>query len=264
MSSTTSASAPASLEITVSVGDRPELFPEPEGARHRGPDHGRVGHRHQVDVPRPVGVAVGDVGATASASRVLPTPPGPTAVTSRCRARTSASAARSAARPTNDVSGDGSDGPATSGGRSQSRRPAREAARSASARRSARFSLRSSDETWLSTVRTEMNNRPAIWALREVLAHQGQHLGLAFGDAGVVQQLGLGHGIDRAQSPVRGGSVAGMDLSGHRHRGTDGMSDTIRPTRVVEGNAPPHAERHDAVACIVARVWRTPGRFAAR
>ena len=31
------------------------------------------------------------------------------------------------------------------------------------------------------------------------------------------------------------------------------MSDTIRPTRVVEGNATPHAERHDAVASIEAR-----------
>ena len=39
------------------------------------------------------------------------------------------------------------------------------AARSASSRRSVRSSLRSSDETWLSTVRTEMNSRRAIWAL---------------------------------------------------------------------------------------------------
>ena len=46
-----------------------------------------VGHRHQVDVPRAVRVPVGRPrSATARASRVLPTPPGPTAVTSRCSA----------------------------------------------------------------------------------------------------------------------------------------------------------------------------------
>ena len=44
---------------------------------------------------------------TLSASRVLPTPPGPTAVTSRCSPSAAASAARSAARPTNEVSGAG-------------------------------------------------------------------------------------------------------------------------------------------------------------
>src|SRR6266571_4742713 len=41
-------------------------------------------------------------------SRVLPTPPGPTAVSMRCSAIAALSAARSATRPTNDVNGDGS------------------------------------------------------------------------------------------------------------------------------------------------------------
>jgi hypothetical protein len=45
--------------------------------------------------------------ATLIASRVLPTPPGPTAVTSRCPARASESSARSATRPMNAVTGTG-------------------------------------------------------------------------------------------------------------------------------------------------------------
>jgi hypothetical protein len=45
--------------------------------------------------------------ATANASRVLPTPPGPTAVTSRCDLINSVSSDCSVARPTNEVSGAG-------------------------------------------------------------------------------------------------------------------------------------------------------------
>ena len=105
--------------------------------------------------------------ATASASRVLPTPPGPTAVTSRgpsgAAASSAASAARSAARPTNGVSAEGS-------GAARPARPAAaalpcSAASADSARRSLTPSLRSSADTWLSTVRIEMNSRAAISAL---------------------------------------------------------------------------------------------------
>ena len=45
------------------VGRGPaHLFPETERAGHRRSDHGRVGHRHQVDIPRPVGEATGHLG----------------------------------------------------------------------------------------------------------------------------------------------------------------------------------------------------------
>src|SRR6266702_1735805 len=91
-------------------------------------------------------------------SRVLPTPPGPTAVSMRCSAIAALSAARSATRPTNDVNGDGS---ATERAASPVVRVAAIAAR---ARRSLTCNLRSMDETWLSTVRTEMNSRAAISA----------------------------------------------------------------------------------------------------
>ena len=99
---------------------------------------------------------------TLSASLVLPTPPGPTAVTSRCAASAPASAALSATRPTNEVSGEGS-GTATAGGADPAGRAV--AAAAASARRSFTCSLRSSEDTWLSTVLTEMNSRAAISAL---------------------------------------------------------------------------------------------------
>jgi len=99
---------------------------------------------------------------TLSASRVLPTPPGPTAVTRRCVPSAAASAARSADRPTNEVSGEGS-GRATAGGAASAVPSV--AAAAASARRSFTWSLRSSEDTWLSTVRTEMNSRAAISAL---------------------------------------------------------------------------------------------------
>ena len=89
-----------------------------------------------------------DSAATLSANRVLPTPPGPVAVTTRLSARAAARAARSATRPTNGVAGTGSP-----------RRPDRtEPGGNASAcrarlRRSGSCSLRSIADTWLSTVR---------------------------------------------------------------------------------------------------------------
>ena len=70
--------------------------------------------------------------------------------------------ARSAARPTNEVSGEGR-GRATAGGADSAGASVDAAA--ASARRSFTWSLRSSEDTWLSTVRTEMKSRAAISAL---------------------------------------------------------------------------------------------------
>ena len=105
--------------------------------------------------------------ATLSASRVLPTPPGPTAVTRRCATSASASAARSTTRPTNGVSAEGSRA-ATALGAPE---PFAEAdagrtvgATATRARRSPTWNLRSREETWLSTVRTEMNSRALISA----------------------------------------------------------------------------------------------------
>jgi hypothetical protein len=112
--------------------------------------------------------------ATWAASRVLPTPPGPTAVTKRCSATAAASSATSTARPTNEVRSSGTGraiggaATATCGAAAATawspatRRPM---ARSASWRRSDAPSLRNSDDTWLSTVRTETKRRAAISAL---------------------------------------------------------------------------------------------------
>src|SRR5689334_1711608 len=100
--------------------------------------------------------------ATASASLVLPIPPGPTAETSRDVASTAARAARSPSRQTNEVSGAGSRGEAPGPV------PVSAARYPAASRTSSRWvpthSLRRSAATWLSTVRTEMNSRPAISA----------------------------------------------------------------------------------------------------
>lgn len=108
--------------------------------------------------------------ATASASRVLPTPPRPTAVTSRRAVTAAASSPRSRVRPTKAVNGAGSAGagracsaPACSA-RVRSARVCSLACRD-SARRSGTSNFRNSEETCDSTVRTEMNSRAAISAL---------------------------------------------------------------------------------------------------
>jgi hypothetical protein len=93
--------------------------------------------------------------ATLIARRVLPTPPGPTAVTSRCSARSRASATRSVARPMNGVTGTG-----------RAPRPGMRstAALRARVRRSGACSFRNKAATLLSTVRTEMLSVSAICA----------------------------------------------------------------------------------------------------
>src|SRR5215831_6192226 len=97
--------------------------------------------------------------ATLIASRVLPMPPGPVAVTRRCSARAAVSAARSPVRPINGVTGTG---------RARlpdlTSRPGIASACRAKLRRSGSCSFRSIAETWLSTVRVEMNSASAICA----------------------------------------------------------------------------------------------------
>ena len=162
LSRTSSVFRGASQPSTVSSLDRPWRSPRPSAAAIAGPAMaGSVtGTRSTYHAPSAYRPATSVT--TLSASRVLPTPPGPTAVTSRCAASAAASSARSATRPTNEVSGEGS-GTATVGGADPAGR--RAAAAAASARRSFTWSLRSSEDTWLSTVRTEMNSRAAISAL---------------------------------------------------------------------------------------------------
>ena len=94
---------------------------------------------------------------TATARRVLPTPPGPTSVTRWASRRAARTAARSRSRPTKLVHCTGRPSGAAAG------RAA--GASAASSRRSATPNFRSRDETWLSTVRTEICRRPAICAL---------------------------------------------------------------------------------------------------
>jgi hypothetical protein len=87
-------------------------------------------------------------------------PPGPVAVTSRCSASAAAQRGALGARPTNGVTGIGS-----------TCRPDRTcrtgtvSACLARLRRSGRLSLRSIADTWVSTVRCEMNSSSAICAL---------------------------------------------------------------------------------------------------
>ena len=103
---------------------------------------------------------------------------GAATVTNRFSSNASARAATSCSRRTKEVNGSGRAvrgraGPRLAPG------PSTVAAAEASARRSATCSLRSSEDTWLSTVRTEMNRRSAISAFVRCSDHRLQHLGLA-------------------------------------------------------------------------------------
>ena len=107
--------------------------------------------------------------AATTAKRVFPTPPGPTSVTNRFDERACVSSSSSAARPMKVVQVAGR--PTTCGVSVDSRSEARVGqtggapALDASSRRSAAPSLRSKDDTWLSTVRTEICSFWAICAL---------------------------------------------------------------------------------------------------
>ncbi len=161
MSSTSRALRSARATSTESSTLRPCCSPRPSASATADPTiagsvTGTRSTNHTPSSKAPVRSA-----ATASASRVLPTPPGPVAVTSRCALTASHSSARSLARPMNGFNGDG---------RPPSARLVRSAravsaARPASARRSRTPSLRSNEDTWVSTVRTEMNSCAPISAL---------------------------------------------------------------------------------------------------
>ena len=101
--------------------------------------------------------------ATSAASRVLPTPPGPSSVTSRDVSSAAISSARSRVRPTNGVQVAGR--PRTTPAAPRDSAATRVGASAASARRSGTSSLRSNDDTCVSTVRTDRCRRPAICAL---------------------------------------------------------------------------------------------------
>ena len=99
--------------------------------------------------------------ATSPASRVLPAPPGPSSVTSRESASDSSSSACSRARPMNGVQVAGNPRTTPEPDPSAITWPG---ASAASACRSVTASLRSSDETCVSTVRTDTCSREAICA----------------------------------------------------------------------------------------------------
>ena len=107
LSRTSSVSRGASQPSTVSSLDRPWRSPRPSAAAiARATMAGSVtGTRSTYQAPSAYRPATSVT--TLSASRVLPTPPGPTAVTRRCAASAAASSARSATRPTNEVNGRG-------------------------------------------------------------------------------------------------------------------------------------------------------------
>jgi hypothetical protein len=137
------------------------LLTDPQGRGDRGTDHRRIRDRDQVDEPRPVAEVTRGLRRDGQGQPGFPTPPGPTAVTWRCSLMASPSAADSRMRPMNGVNGEGSLATAA---------PDRSASASSAAswarpRRSGTPSLRSSEETCVSTVRTEMNSRAPISAL---------------------------------------------------------------------------------------------------
>ena len=110
----------------------------------------------------------------AHASRVLPTPPGPTAVTTRSSA--------DGALQRGQLPG-AADERGQRGRRSRPQPPRPGGVRvhdgvPDQGRWSGRASLRRRDATWLSTVRTEMKSRAPDLLVRQLPAQQGQHLTL--------------------------------------------------------------------------------------
>ena len=129
--------------------------------------------------------------ATLSASRVLPTPPGPTAVTSRCSCSASASAARSAARPTNGVNGSGrapvtaATGPASGSAAAGLWTPARRERGERPAVAHLQLAQQRGDVALDGADRDEQPG--ADLGVGQVLAEGGEHLRLAGRDARVGQ-----------------------------------------------------------------------------
>jgi hypothetical protein len=80
------------------------LLPHPQRRRHHRRDLRRVPHRGQLGQPRPSANRAATARATWPASRVLPTPPGPVTVTSRCSPSRPATSRAGPARPMKLVS----------------------------------------------------------------------------------------------------------------------------------------------------------------
>ena len=100
LSSTSSLDRPSNAAATLSARVIPGLLGD---AQHRGD---RVGHRRRIGRPPPARLPIRRRGnraparaATSSASRVLPTPPTPVKVTSRCALSAEATSASSDSRP---------------------------------------------------------------------------------------------------------------------------------------------------------------------
>ncbi len=159
LSRTSRACRSASAAATDSVMPRPGCSPRPSApatasATIAGSVTGTRSANHTPSGNAPVASAATASGAASAHAAGA-------AVTCRCSLSISLSSARSLVRPTNEVSGAGR----TGGGCAAPAVRRLAAARPASARRSGTSSFRSSAETWLSAVRTEMNSRAAISAL---------------------------------------------------------------------------------------------------
>ena len=227
LSSTTSASAAASLATTVSVGDRPGCSPNPKAFATAAPTIAGIGHRHQVDVPRAIRVLVGDVGRhgqrepglahSAGADRRDQPVPGqdlgergpfgrPAHERRQRRRQRRSCAIRAAASRSLGLEGGGQVG----------ERPAVGHAKLAQQRRDVALD------------RADRDEQPARdLGVAQVLAHQRQHLGL---DARRRRRRSAA----RTGSWHRPGSVPDP----WRIRGRHGRhADTIRPTRLLRRNA---------------------------
>ena len=188
---------------------------------HRRGHERLVGDRYQVDEPHAVAPAVGHRSGHRRGQAGLAHAPGPDAVTSRCASTAATRPATSADRPTNDVRGTGTErgagGAATSacGTPPSDRTPSRgsprpalgpnECATRARARRSGTSSLRSREDTWLSTVRTETNRRAAISALVALSATSSSTSASRVGDAGVDQRMSFRHVLQSAGTEASSG-----------------------------------------------------------
>ena len=134
--------------------------------------------------------------ATRSASRVLPTPPGPTAVTRRCSSqRVGERRPSRPTRPTNGVNGVGA-AAAPAIGRRPARPPGRDHGVAATAaKRPAVVHLELAQQRGDMTLDgADGDEQPrADLGVGQVFAERGQHLGLARGDAHLTRSSLIGH-----------------------------------------------------------------------
>ena len=163
LSSTSKAWRDASQSVSTSSMSRPCSRPAPGSVPPRDRSATGLSPAPGRGTTIPSGIPSATSCTTRRASRVLPTPPGPTAVQAVLRQGRTQRSDLAAPDPRTTSGGSGSDrrrrtGHAAAGVSRNS------SAACASSRRSATWSLRSNEETWLSTVRTEMKSRAAISA----------------------------------------------------------------------------------------------------